>query len=80
MAWRPIEEITQDILAPETALKPFTRSKKNQNDLIKLREYFINYFNKEYGVDIRIGKDFYGLEIPYLHGSNISVRGIKRMQ
>lgn len=34
-----IEEVTQEILKPETALKPFERSKKDSNELLKLRDY-----------------------------------------
>lgn len=75
-----VEEVTQEILQPELALRPFFRSKKEQNELIKLRQFFIDYFKKEYATDIRIGKDYYGNEMPFLYGTNHNVRSIKRLQ
>lgn len=74
-----IEEVIQNLISPECALHPYQLSKKDKTDLNNLKNYLIAEFEK-LGVSIKLGKDFYGFEIPILYGTNLNVRGIRRLQ
>jgi hypothetical protein len=73
-----IEEVIQNYIQHEIALKPYFLSKKDKSDLTNLKNYFISEYNK-IGIDIRLCKDFYGFEMPYLYGTNLNVKGIRRL-
>lgn len=55
-----LEEIIQEIHRPETALKPFFRSKKDQAELNSLKLWFEQYAVR-YNVQTVWKKDFYGI-------------------
>jgi hypothetical protein len=79
-----LEEIEQEIYRPETALRPFTRSKKQTNELITLKRFFLSMGNKS-GIKTVYTKDKYGIPFPQLHDSFPdeqinTIKEIKRMQ
>lgn len=74
-----IEEVIQEQIRPETALKPYHLSKKDSKDLASLREFLILKAKTDNDIDIRITKDFYGFDLPYLFASVHNVRAIKRL-
>jgi hypothetical protein len=78
-----LEEIEQDIHRPETALRPFYRSKKDTNELIALKRFFIVQGEK-HGIRTVYTKDKYGIPFPQLHDSFPdeqvnTIKEIKRM-
>ena len=74
-----IEEILQEMYKPETSLIPFIRSQKDRNELIKLKNYFLNKLDK-INISISFKNDFYGFPFPYLVNDDNEIYPIKRLQ